>query len=293
MSASKPDIDETSGIETTGHSWDGIKELNNPLPRWWLILFYATIVWAVAYWVFFPAIPLLSQATPGVLGYSSRQAVQQDLASVAEARTELDDQIASKSFEDIRADAALFDYARRSGGSAFKIACVQCHGAGAAGSQELGYPNLNDDAWLWGGTPEQIYHTISHGVRNGVDDQARNSAMPAYGTLGILDRAQISDVADYVLSLSGEEHDEAAAERGAETYATQCAACHGADGGGNPMLGAPRLNDALWLYGGSHAQLVAQIADPRMGVMPPWTDRFDEATRKKLALYVHSLGGGQ
>ncbi|MEM8664976.1 MAG: cytochrome-c oxidase, cbb3-type subunit III [Pseudomonadota bacterium] len=293
MSASKPDIDETSGVETTGHEWDGIKELNNPLPRWWLIIFYATIVWSLVYWVLYPAIPLLSQATPGILGYSSRQAVQDDIDAVAEGRTSLNEQIASLSFDEIRNDPTLFDYAVRSGSSAFKIACVQCHGAGAAGSQELGYPNLNDDAWLWGGTPDQLYHTISHGIRNDVDEQARNSVMPAYGTLGLLNRGEISDVADYVLSLSGQPHDEEAAERAATTYMTQCAACHAPDGAGNPLIGAPRLNDAIWLYGGSHAQVAAQIADPRMGVMPPWTERFDEATRKKLALYVHSLGGGQ
>lgn len=293
MSANQPDIDDVSGIETTGHEWDGIRELNNPLPRWWLIIFYATIVFAVVYWVLYPSIPLVNQATPGVLGYSSRQAVEDDVAMVAASRTELDDQIASQSFEDILADPALSDYARRSGASAFKIVCVQCHGSGAAGSQELGYPNLNDDAWLWGGSLDDIYHTISHGVRNDEDPDARVSMMPAYGVLGMLDRRQISDVAWYVLSLSGKSDDAQAAARGKEIFEAQCAACHGADGGGDPTLGAPRLSDALWLYGESHAQIAAQINNPRMGVMPPWAERFDEATRKKLALYVHSLGGGQ
>jgi cytochrome c oxidase cbb3-type subunit 3 len=293
MSNDKKPVDEPTGTETTGHVWDGIRELNTPLPRWWLWLFYATIIWAIGYMLLYPAFPLLERAWPGLLQYSSRQAVEDDLARVEASRQELDERIAALSFDEIRADPVLFDFARRSGESAFKLVCVQCHGSGAQGSQELGYPNLNDDAWLWGGTPQDIHYTIAHGIRNETDPQARNSAMPAYGVLGLLDRSEISDVAHTVLALSGREHDEEAAARGAATYSAQCAACHGADGGGNPALGAPRLNDALWLYGGTHEQIVSQINNPQLGVMPPWTERFDEATLKQLAIYVHSLGGGQ
>ncbi|MEM0907982.1 MAG: cytochrome-c oxidase, cbb3-type subunit III [Pseudomonadota bacterium] len=292
MSDKKP-IDEATGTETTGHVWDGIRELNNPLPKWWLYIFYATVIWAIGYMIVFPAIPLFNSATPGVIGYSSRQAVEDDLKAQAEQRAVLDDQIAMLSFEEIAADDTLTDHARRSGAATFRLVCVQCHGSGAAGSQELGYPNLNDDAWLWGGTKEALYHTISHGVRNGIDPQARNSAMPAYGVLNMLTGKEISDVAHTVLSLSGVDHDSEAAERGTTTYMTQCAACHAPDGAGNSLLGAPRLNDALWLYGGGHDAIVAQISNPRMGVMPPWTDRLSEAERKNLAIYVHSLGGGQ
>ncbi|MEM7694612.1 MAG: cytochrome-c oxidase, cbb3-type subunit III [Pseudomonadota bacterium] len=290
---SKKDIDDATGIETTGHEWDGLKELNNPLPRWWLYILYATIIWAIGYMILYPSIPLINQGWPGVLGWSSRGDVAQELDGVAESRKAFDARIAALSFDEIRADPALFNYAQRSGASAFKLVCSQCHGSGAVGDQELGYPNLNDDAWLWGGTMDAIYHTISHGVRNGVDPAARNSVMPAYGTLGILTAAQIADTAHHVLSLSGLDHDGAAAARGTDIYMTQCAACHGPDGAGNPILGAPRLSDALWLYGASHAQVVAQISNPRLGVMPPWAERFDEATRKKLAIYVHQLGGGQ
>ncbi|MEM8552069.1 MAG: cytochrome-c oxidase, cbb3-type subunit III [Pseudomonadota bacterium] len=262
-------------------------------PRWWLYILYATIVWAVIYWILFPAFPLISQGTPGVLGWSSRSAVEQELTRVADSRAELGAQVAALPFEDIVADATLSDYARRSGAAAFAVHCSQCHGSGAVGSQELGYPNLNDDAWLWGGTHDAIYTTITHGVRNADDPSARNSMMPAYGTLGILQRDQISDVAHHVLSFSDLEHDAEAAERGTEIYMTQCAACHMPDGSGNPILGAPRLNDAIWLYGKEHAQVVSQIANPRLGVMPAFANRLDEATRKKLALYIHSLGGGQ
>jgi cytochrome c oxidase cbb3-type subunit 3 len=292
MSDDKRPIDEPTGTETTGHVWDGIRELNTPLPRWWLYLFYATVIWALGYMVLYPAFPLLERAWPGVLGYSSREQVENEIALVDADRQELDVRIASLSFDDIMADPVLFDYSRRSGESAFKLVCVQCHGSGLEGSQELGYPNLNDDVWLWGGTPEQIYHTITHGIRNDVDPEARNSAMPAYGVLGMLNRREISDVSHYVLSLSMAEHDEEAAARGQETYMAQCAACHMPNGDGNSLLGAPRLNDPIWLYGGSHEQVMAQIANPRLGVMPPWAERFDEATRKKLTLYVHSRGGG-
>jgi len=289
----KRPIDEPSGIETTGHEWDGIRELDNPLPRWWLYILYATIIFAVGYTIAYPSIPLIERAWPGALKWSSRQELVVDMAATEKSRAAMDAQLASRSFEEIAADTGLMDYAQRSGASAFKIVCVQCHGSGAQGSQELGYPNLNDDAWLWGGTMDAIYNTISHGVRNTEDPDARNSAMPAYGALGILDRNQISDVSDHVRALAGLEHDEAASERGAETFATQCAACHGADGEGNPLLGAPRLADAIWLYGAEHEQIMAQVANPRMGVMPPWAQRFDEATRKKLAIYIHSLGGGE
>lgn len=289
----KPNVDPVTGQQTTGHSWDGLTELNNPLPRWWLILLWATVIWAVIYMLMFPAFPLLERAWPGFLGYSSRANVEDDLIRVEASRAELKDQIASLSFDEIAADPVLYDYAQRSGASAFKIVCVQCHGAGAQGDQELGYPNLNDDAWLWGGTLDALHHTISHGIRNDVDPQARNSVMPAYGVMGLLDRGTISDVAHYVRSMSDLEHDEEAAGRGASVYAAQCAACHGADGGGNSLIGAPRLNDAIWLYGSTHEQVVAQIYEPRLGQMPPWEERFDDATLKKLAIYVHSLGGGE
>lgn len=293
MKTHKRPIDEPTGTETTGHVWDGIRELDTPLPRWWLWIFYATIVWAVGYWILFPAWPMLNQATPGVLGYSSRANVEADLAAVADTRAVLDQRIAAGSFAEISADPALLDHARRAGASAFKLACVQCHGTGAEGSQTLGYPNLNDDDWIWGGTPDAIFATLNHGIRDTADAKARNSAMPAYGTLGILKPDQIGDIAHYVLSLSAGDHDAAAAARGAAVYNTQCFACHGKTGEGNRALGAPNLKDAIWLYGGTHEAIVAQITAPRLGMMPGWSARMDEATRKSLALYVHSRGGGE
>jgi cytochrome c oxidase cbb3-type subunit 3 len=293
MSDARRPIDEPTGTETTGHEWDGIRELDTPTPRWWLWIFYATVVWAIGYMILYPAIPLLDRAWPGLLEYSSRQDLEGEIERVAATRAELDERIAAASFEEIEADPVLFDYAQRSGASAFKLVCVQCHGSGAVGSEDLGYPNLNDDAWLWGGTLEAIYRTISHGVRNAADPDAHNSLMPAYGLLGILTRGEIGDVADHVLSLSGADHDADAAARGAETYEAQCAACHGAVGEGNTEVGAPRLSDPIWLYGGTREEIIAQIREPQHGAMPPWAQRFDDATRKQLAIYVHTLGGGQ
>lgn len=288
----KREIDEATGTATTGHKWDGIGELDTPLPRWWLYIFYATVIWAIGYMFFYPAIPLWNGATSGILGYNSRVAVEEQLEEVAQSRESLDVQIASMSFDDITKDDALMDYARRSGESAFKLVCSQCHGSGGAGDQQLGYPNLNDDAWLWGGTLDDLYTTITHGVRNDQDPMARASVMPAYGALGILSPTQIGDVAHHVLAISGGDYDAERAMLGATTFAQQCAACHGMEGEGNTLLGAPRLNDAIWLYGSGYGQIVAQISDPKMGAMPPWHERFTEAQRKKLAIYVHSLGGG-
>jgi cytochrome c oxidase cbb3-type subunit 3 len=174
------------------------------------------------------------------------------------------------------------------GAAAFKVNCVQCHGSGAAGSQTLGYPNLNDDDWLWGGNLREIEYTLLHGVRQPGEDETRTSLMPAFGD--ILQPQQISDVADYVLSLSGKGRATAA---GAELYATNCAVCHAADGTGDRQFGAPDLADAIWLYGGSKQQVAQQVRAPRHGVMPAWEGRLDPVTIKMLAAYVHSLGGGE
>jgi cytochrome c oxidase cbb3-type subunit 3 len=287
--ASKP-VDQATGTETTGHEWDGIKELNTPLPRWWLWTFYATIIWALGYVILYPAWPLVTSATGGVLGWNSRQAVADQLAMVDAERQVVLDQIRDLPLEQIRTDDALMQAAFRGGQSAFKVNCVQCHGSGAEGG--VGYANLNDDDWLWGGTLEEIYATIQHGIRYEQDPDTRWSEMLAFGRDGILDNQQISDVTQYVLSLSGQDHDAAAAAEGQQIFADNCVACHGEDGGGDQALGAPALNDAVWLYGGTPEMIAAQIANPRHGVMPAWAGRLDPVTIKELALYVHALGGG-
>jgi len=288
---SEKEIDATSGTETTGHEWAGIKELNTPMPKWWLYTFYATVVWSVIYCVLYPAWPLVTTATQGVLGYSSRAEVAEEIEAAKAAQSEFLEQIKASSLEDIRSNENLVQFAVAGGRSAFAVNCSQCHGSGAAGSR--GYPNLNDDDWLWGGTLDAIYATIAHGIRFAENEDTRVSDMPAFGTDEILEPKQITDVLEYVLSLSAKEHDAAAATRGTEIFAENCAACHGEDGGGNYELGAPALNDALWLYGSERETIEAQIRQPSHGVMPAWSHRLDDATIKQLAVYVHSLGGGQ
>lgn len=285
------DIDEFSGIETTGHDWDGIKELNNPLPRWWLWTFYATIVFAIGYTIAYPAWPGISGATKGVLGWSSRANVSADIAAVEASRSVFAEKIIAMDLADIEADPELLQFAVSGGASAFKVNCSQCHGAGAAGGG--GYPNLLDDDWIWGGELEQIYLTLQHGIRYDADEDTRISDMPAFGADEILERSDIQDVAWYVRQISGQEAEAEAALRGQTVFEDNCAACHGDDGTGNRDLGAPNISDSLWLYGGSYEEIVAQISRPQQGVMPGWADRLSEATTKQLAIYVHSLGGGE
>ena len=283
--------DDVTGTDTTGHEWDGIKELNTPLPRWWLYTLYGTIIWALGYSVAYPAWPLLTHATPGLLGYSSRAELVKTVDEAKAAQQEQLDKIAAASVGDILKDPDMLAFARAGGAAAFKVNCVQCHGSGAAGS--AGYPNLNDDDWLWGGTPEQIHTTLQNGVRYTQNADTRNSVMPAFGADGILKPGEIAAVAGYALTFSGGAADTATAETGKQLYTDNCAACHGEDGKGNKELGAPNLGDKLWLYGGTLEDVTAQVKKPRHGIMPAWSPRLDETTVKQLAVYVHTLGGGE
>lgn len=286
---SEKEIDSVTNVETTGHEWDGIKELNNPLPRWWVWVFYATIVFAIGYCIYYPAIPLIDGATKGVGGYSSRLELQQTMAEVEAGRADMLEQIRTTDVTEIQDNPELARFASAGGASAFKVYCSQCHGSGAQGA--AGYPNLNDDDWLWGGSVDQIAHTIRHGVRYEEDPDTRYSEMPAFGE--ILPREDVLAVAHYVRSLSGLDHDQGAMETGTQVYAENCAACHGDDGLGVTDLGAPNLADALWLYGDSHQEIVSQVNNPKHGVMPGWGDRLGDAMVKQLAVYVHGLGGGE
>jgi cytochrome c oxidase cbb3-type subunit 3 len=283
--------DEISGQETTGHDWDGIKELNTPLPRWWLWTFYATVIWGVAYCIFYPAVPLINDATKGVLGYSSRAELADEMAAAKAAQAKSLDQIKALALGKINATPALRQFAVAGGKSAFAVNCSQCHGLGAAGGK--GYPNLNDDDWLWGGSLDHIYKTIAHGIRFDGDDATRISEMPSFGRDDLLNGEKIDQVAEYVLQLAGRKHDGTKAAAGKPVYAENCAACHGARGEGKREFGAPRLNDAIWLYGGSKTAIVGIVTNARNAVMPGWRRKLDDATIKKLAIYVHSLGGGE
>jgi cytochrome c oxidase cbb3-type subunit III len=286
---SKDNIDEISGVATTGHEWDGIKELNNPLPRWWVWTFYATIVWSLGYVIAYPAWPLITSATTGVLGYSSRQELGNEMRAAADSQAAQLQAIRESSLADILADENLRRFAVSAGAAAFKVNCSQCHGSGAQGT--AGYPNLNDDDWLWGGDIEAIHQTIAHGIRFAGDEDTRVSEMPAFAE--ILGADEVKQVAAYVVSLSGTPSDAALAEAGATVYADNCAACHAEDGTGNRDLGAPNLADAIWFYGSTESQIAAQIRQPKHGVMPAWNARLGATTIKQLAVYVHSLGGGE
>jgi cytochrome c oxidase cbb3-type subunit 3 len=284
------EIDLVSGKTTTGHQWDGIKELNSPLPRWWLLTFYATIVWAIGYWIVYPAWPLLAGYTTGVLHYSSRAAVAVELANLERIRGEKMLALGSASLADIEKDPALLALARARGRTVFGDNCAPCHGSGATGAK--GYPNLNDDDWLWGGKLDQIMQTIQYGIRSG-HPKTHDSAMLAFGKDGILKPEQIITVANYVRSLSGlptaKGYD---ATAGKKIFAENCSSCHGDAGTGNQELGAPNLTDKIWLYGADEETIIETITNGRAGVMPAWVDRLDPTTVKALTVYVHSLGGG-
>jgi cytochrome c oxidase cbb3-type subunit 3 len=285
---SEKHVDEISGVETTGHEWDGIKELNNPLPRWWLWTFYVTIVWAIGYTIAYPAWPMLSGATKGVLGYASRQEFQDDLKVAAASQKVYLDKIAALPVKDIAKDTDLAQFAMNGGEAAFKVNCAPCHGTGASGRP--GYPNLNDNDWLWGGSIDQIYQTISYGIRND-DPEARVSEMPAF--VDILDPKQAREVAAYVVSLTGTPADASMVAPGKQVYADNCVACHGDKAQGNKELGAPNLADAIWLKGEGENAIIQQVNAPKHGVMPAWHTRLADTTIKQLAVYVHSLGGGE
>lgn len=283
----KIERDALTGTDTTGHEWDGLKELNTPLPKWWLYVFVATVIWAIGYCVWMPSIPYFSGYFPGIGGYSTRSNVAAEIATIDQLHKSVMDDIAAMPIAEVAQNPKLKPVALAAGHIAFANNCQPCHGAEGSG-RPGGFPVLADDDWLWGGTLEAIQQTITHGVRSNPD--ARQSEMPRFGD-GLLTATEITSVADYVLSLSGRAGPADIAP-GAAIFADNCAVCHGDTGRGNQELGAPNLADALWLYGSDRASIIGQIAAPRYGVMPAWSPRLDDATVKSLALYVHTLGGG-
>lgn len=286
----KIEKDSITGQETTGHEWDGLKELNTPLPKWWLYTFYATILFAAVWVVLYPAIPV--QGWTGLTGWTARGALPAQMDAERARQAPMLARLREVSAEQIAADPELRGFALAGGRVGFANNCAGCHGAGGQGAAG-GFPSLADDDWLWGGGFEAIHTTITHGVRAGESDEERGIAMPAFLTTGMLTQAQINDTAEFVLSLSGRSTDTAAAERGREPYAENCASCHGEQGEGNRDLGAPRLNDQIWLYGGDRASVIRSIAYSRAGVMPAWRGRLDPAMINMITVYVHALGGGE
>lgn len=285
----KPDV------ETTGHEWDGIEEFNNPLPRWWLWILYATIAWGVWYTIAYPAWPLIQGATAGYQGFSTRANVATEIAAVETANAGKMAELAAIDLATLSDNPDLQQFAVSGGAAIFRANCSQCHGSGAAGAK--GYPNLLDDDWLWGGSIDEIAYTVTNGIRNEQSPDARWTEMPAFGDM--LEKSDIEAVVNHVLAISGQEHDAALAATGADVFAENCASCHGDLGEGSRDMGAPALNDAIWLYGGDAATLTETVSKARFGVMPAWSEQFragvglDQAEINAVAAYVHQLGGGE
>ena len=286
----KIEKDSLSGRETTGHEWDGLKELNNPLPKWWFWTFIATIVWAAAWCVWYPSVPGITGYFHGISGSSTRREVDADVQALANQRAATMDKIRSTPIAEVKNDPQLLAVALTAGRITFANNCQPCHGPGGEG--RVGYPALAGDAWIWGGKLEDIQQTITHGIRSGAPD-ARDSQMPRFGADGILKPEEIAAGADYVMSLYGKPAPGADIEKGKALFADNCAACHGEQGQGNREVGGPALKAAVHLRAYTREDVVAQITTPKMGVMPNWNTRLDPATIKSVALYVHSLGGGE
>lgn len=281
------EIDKVSGVETTGHEWDGLKELNNPLPRWWLWVFIITCIWAVGYWIVYPAWPTIQGHTKGKYGWTQHKQLAAGQEEIHEIQAAYVEMLRRTPLSDVKKDPELYAFALAGGAAAFKNHCAACHGTGADGMAH--YPNLNDDDWLWGGSVEEIYQTIKYGIRSS-HDETRISAMTAFGTDGVLTRPDVLAVTDHVRSLSGLEEENA---RGAVIFQEQCASCHGLEGKGDRSVGAPNLTDAVWLYGSSRDAVSAVVFSARNSVMPHWSGVISDDKIRQLALYVHSLGGGE
>jgi cytochrome c oxidase cbb3-type subunit III len=287
----KIEKDSVSGRQTTGHEWDGIKELDTPTPKWWLYVFLATIVWAGGMFVLYPSIPYGRGYFHGLLGYSQRDMVDAEVGKLVAQRKGAMDRIATMSFDAIKADPALMEVAMTGGRITFAENCQPCHGPGGGGRP--GYPALAAGAWIWGGTLAAIQETVTHGIRS-TDPDARQSAMPRFGADGMLKPAEIEAVTDYVwATFYGHPTAGQDVSAGARLFADNCLACHGDQGQGTREMGAPRLASQVHLYGDSRATIVSQVALPHQGVMPNWGTRLDPASIKAVTLYVHALGGGE
>jgi cytochrome c oxidase cbb3-type subunit 3 len=257
-------------LDTTGHIWDeDLAEYSNPLPRWWMWLFYLTVAFALVYLVLFPGLGSFG----GTLGWSSQQRFEAEMAQAERQFGPLYEKYRSMDLNAVAADAQARDMGQR----LFLNNCAQCHGSDAGGSR--GFPNLRDGDWLYGGTPEKIQESIAQG---------RSGLMPPLAAV-VGTGEDVKNVAAYVLSLSGRSHDGLRAQLGKSKFAAVCAACHGQDGKGNPMLGAPNLTDRVWLYGGSESTIVETISKGRNGIMPAHQDLLGEAKVHLLAAYLLSL----
>ena len=280
------DRDPHSGYLMTGHEWNGIKELNTPVPRLVYLSLLVTFLFAVAYWLLMPAFPIWSTFTKGLLGADDRAAVTASVKQAIADRGAWTDQIAGKSFAQIEADPRLIAAVRETGRTLFGDNCAVCHGRDARGGK--GFPNLTTSSWLWGGSLEAIEQTIRVGI-NSTHPDTRVSQMPAFGRDGMLKRDEMENVVAYVMSLSRRQAGKEGAERiaaGKAVFAANCAACHGPEGLGNPEVGAPNLVDHYWVHGSDANALYADVWGGLQGQMPAWEGRLSPIERKVLVLYI-------
>ena len=283
--------DEHTGYLTTGHEWNGITELNTPVPRAVYVFFILSFVFSVGYWVLMPAWPIGTTYTKGLLGLDQRDTVRASLKEAALERAVWNKQIETQSFADIQANAPLMTIVRQTGRVLFKDNCAACHGIDAKGGP--GFPNLTSGSWLWGGSPEAIAETIRVGI-NSSHPNTRTSQMLAFGRDQLLSSADIGKVAAYVRTLSNpmaaQDAKPGDVEAGKSIFATNCASCHGDGGKGKTDVGATNLTSGSWIYGGDLQSIATTIWGGRQGRMPAWEDRLSPLDRKILALYVADQG---
>lgn len=285
--------DPVTGKHTTGHEWNGIKELDNRVPRAVIFFLLATMLFSIIYWVLMPAWPLGATYTKGLLGIDQRQTVEKAVEEAAAQRAAWTDEIARLDFAEITKRPELMRIVRESGSTLFGDNCAVCHGTDAKGSP--GFPSLADDSWLWGGNPEIVAETLRIGI-NSTHPETRFAQMPAFGRDGILDRPAISSIVSFIRN-NAEGIDDLGpldmkgVEEGAQLFAENCAACHGAKGRGDPAMGAPDLMDDSWVISSDRASLSRTIWQGRQGQMPHWEERLAEIDRKILAIYVTEIAG--
>jgi cytochrome c oxidase cbb3-type subunit 3 len=280
-------------VKKPEHEWDGITEYDNPDPQWLRVTFYITVFFALGYWIFYPSWPAPNDS--GVLDWSSDKQLEEELKTIYKIRQEYQVTFDKASFEEIMKDNNLMNYAELSGQSIFQNNCAVCHGAGGGGNK--GYPNLTAGAWLWGGKIEDIQQTITYGIRNGNPD-ARDSQMPAFGKDKLLSADDVKLMAQYVMYIAKSDQEKKQEQnldlkRADEVFQANCASCHGANGKGNYIAGAPNLTDAIWLYGGDFKTIYDVIYNGRAGNMPVWKEKLTDSEIKSVAVYVHQLGGGE
>lgn len=281
------EVDGVSGRETTGHEWNGIKELDTPVPRGVLLFLIVTHIWAIAMWFLLPTWPLGTTYTKGLLGVDQRQTVNARVAEAQQARAAWTRRLETEDYASLMKDPSLMAFVRSTGRQLFGDNCAACHGRDGRG--RANYPDLTDDDWLWGGDPEHIEQTLRVGV-NAPHPESRQGQMPAFGRDEMLTADQVKSVAAYVYALTHPEFASPRIAAGKEVFATTCVACHGEEGKGNRDIGAPNLTDRYWLYGGDLDTIIATIHGGRQGHMPTWDERLTKAEIRTLALYVHDLG---